>query len=883
MNKLTVIASLVSLSIGLSACTKQKTAEESAAEAKVLIAEGNIETAVIELKNGISLDSNNAHLRTLLGKAYLQQGLYINAEKELRRALELGIDMPSVAVPLTLSLMKMREFEEVYTLVDDAVQVSDGDYIAMLTFAGMSAIQDRKVSLAKDYLQQAVSINEGAGYAKLAKGYLAFLNRDFEETQHIVNELVDSTPSISEALLLKGYLLSEIREYGPASEAFVAYLQKHPKAYQVNLLIINSLVGAQRLDEALKIVDAILANFEQARLAEFYKAQILFSKEEYASSLEFAEKAINGGLDFEYSRIIAGVSAFRLERYENAYHHLLKVKDDLDSYPDIQRLYSFIQLKLGLTNEVKGSIESFTGTTELDSVLIANVGLKLIQEGDIEGAKTVFAAAGPNIGARSDVLEGLLKLERADISGINNLESAIDVDESLSNAWFTVALAHLQNGSVEKALKTADSWIGTDPASGLTLKGIIYIRLGEYDQAENVLKQAVSENNEHYPARFNFARSLALKGDRSAAKQALETVISDWPDNLKAMDVYISLDSSKEHYERSLGFIENHESNYPDLLSPKIAKALIYQFRDEPSKTIELLLPLEEQLNSPGWRLLGDSQFRMKDLKGALSSYRKWKAKYPNVPEAWYRELFIYDTLHDYKSALELIQFIDNSYELNTQLKMLKLDYQSKSNLLDDADNTLEQLVTSGVESSTMKRLEGQLALLKGEHGKAAELLMEYHNVVPSFESAMLLARSLAKTERLTEANKIIEQEIENKPLSGMRLLALANFYSKTDQLDKSSMFYRKVLKLKAGNVIALNNLALVESRKRNFKEAMEYAEKAHALLPEHPKVLDTYGWIIYLNGDPKRAHQYLSKASKLAPNDAEVQTHYQEVLSKLN
>ena len=73
----------------LTACS-QKTAEQQIADAKRLVQEGEEIAAIVELKNAVVTEPNNAEARFQLGILEFRQGLWEEAEKELRRSLELG-------------------------------------------------------------------------------------------------------------------------------------------------------------------------------------------------------------------------------------------------------------------------------------------------------------------------------------------------------------------------------------------------------------------------------------------------------------------------------------------------------------------------------------------------------------------------------------------------------------------------------------------------------------------------------------------------------------------------------------------------------------------------------------------------------------------------
>ena len=56
-------------------------------------------------------------------------------------------------------------------------------------------------------------------------------------------------------------------------------------------------------------------------------------------------------------------------------------------------------------------------------------------------------------------------------------------------------------------------------------------------------------------------------------------------------------------------------------------------------------------------------------------------------------------------------------------------------------------------------------------------------------------------------------------------------------------------------------------------------AEKAYALQPDSPSIMDTYGWILLENNKTSEAHTMLKQAADMLPDVPELQYHYAKVL----
>jgi tetratricopeptide (TPR) repeat protein len=104
-------------------------------------------------------------------------------------------------------------------------------------------------------------------------------------------------------------------------------------------------------------------------------------------------------------------------------------------------------------------------------------------------------------------------------------------------------------------------------------------------------------------------------------------------------------------------------------------------------------------------------------------------------------------------------------------------------------------------------------------------------------------------------------------------------------QDDDAFRFYEKSIQLKDDNAYVLNNYAYYLSLRGNeLEKAGKMAQKAVKLEPENPSFQDTYGWVLFMQGNYNEANVWIEKAvrnSKEEPS-AELLEHYGDVLYKL-
>jgi uncharacterized protein (TIGR03790 family) len=85
---------------------------------------------------------------------------------------------------------------------------------------------------------------------------------------------------------------------------------------------------------------------------------------------------------------------------------------------------------------------------------------------------------------------------------------------------------------------------------------------------------------------------------------------------------------------------------------------------------------------------------------------------------------------------------------------------------------------------------------------------------------------------------------------------------------------YRHVLQRTPDDALVLNNLAYGLAAEGQLTEALQLAERAVALVPRQPALLDTLAWIAHLRGDNKRARALFDQIQQMNLPSGEMLVH---------
>lgn len=125
----------------------------------------------------------------------------------------------------------------------------------------------------------------------------------------------------------------------------------------------------------------------------------------------------------------------------------------------------------------------------------------------------------------------------------------------------------------------------------------------------------------------------------------------------------------------------------------------------------------------------------------------------------------------------------------------------------------------------------------------------------------------------------------ENEPLQSQFLATLGEAYNAVKDYEKSDKAFEEALSLDKDNVMVMNNYAYYLSlRKEKLDYAAKLSKRTIELKPGSISYLDTYGWILYQQGNYTEAETWLGKAVNGGGDKRPaILEHYGDVLYKLN
>lgn len=168
--------------------------------------------------------------------------------------------------------------------------------------------------------------------------------------------------------------------------------------------------------------------------------------------------------------------------------------------------------------------------------------------------------------------------------------------------------------------------------------------------------------------------------------------------------------------------------------------------------------------------------------------------------------------------------------------------------------------------------------------GRDAEAIQRVHQLrghLPgeALRFYLMEAELFTRREDHAGAFEVLSRALVELPGRSELLYTRALVAERLGQLEQMEADLTQLLRDHPDDAGALNALGYtLVDRTSRFHEAQRYLERAIALRPDDPAILDSMGWLHFRLGNTQKALDYLKRAWA-ATHDAEIAAHYGEVL----
>ncbi|KAB2837968.1 MAG: tetratricopeptide repeat protein, partial [Burkholderiales bacterium] len=167
----------------------------------------------------------------------------------------------------------------------------------------------------------------------------------------------------------------------------------------------------------------------------------------------------------------------------------------------------------------------------------------------------------------------------------------------------------------------------------------------------------------------------------------------------------------------------------------------------------------------------------------------------------------------------------------------------------------------------------------KGEEAKAVLDALKPEGETQAVQITQTRAQLLRDAERHSETYDFLARALAERPDSPELLYDTAMAAERVGELAVLEKHLRRLIELKPDNAHAYNALGYtLVDRTTRVEEGRKLIERALAIAPDDPYILDSMGWALFRGGDYERSIVMLRRAYQ-ERQDAEIAAHLGEVL----
>lgn len=872
--------------VGISACSRTETTATLLADAKQYQQKGDYKAAIIQLKNAVSKSPEDGEARWLLSSLYMETGDAVSAEKEIRKAIALGIGADRTLPILAKALLAQAAFQK---LLDEVKPDAAKNSAPLLVMRGdaYSALGDAAKS--KDAYEQALAVQPASGAALIGMARVSLALKDIPAAEKYVAEAVSKDPKNVEVWFFKASLLRSQGKMEDALAAFSQVISLKPDHRAVYVEKAQIEIGMNKLDLAKTDIATANKLTPGSLQVHYTQAMLDYSEGKNAQALESLQKVLRVAPTHLPSILMAGAVELKLGMMQQAEQHL---RQYLNAFPGNVHARKLLAQTLLQNSQPADATAVLTPalndkSAAGDAQLFALAGESSLKSKEFSKATAYFeqaSALAPKAASLHTSL-GISKMGEGDKAGaLNELQQGAALESKSTNPGIALVKAQLGLRNFEAALAAVETLEKQQPQDPQVrdLKGIVYAAKGDATAARASFEKAIALQPGYFPAIVNLARMDLSEKKPQDAKKRFEAVVAKDKKNIDALTALAELAAVQGHPEEATSWLEKANSENPEAVAPAMRLAAIYMQTGQQQKALLLLRKIQtvNPTNPELLDLLGQAQVANNDKDGALDSYSKLVKLAPKSAMALTRLATVHSMLNNDVAAADQLK---RAVSLDPNLVAARTGQIQLAMRHKKPDEAL-------AIAREIQKLDGKAVLgyiieseLLAASNKPALALAALEKAYAQNKTPQLLIR-VAGAMKAAGKSKEVEPRLlqwqKANPTDALVPMYLAELSLAEKQYKLAIERFQTILKQSPKNVVALNNLAWVYQQEKDPR-AVPTAEQAMQLAPNSPAIIDTLGWMLTEQGNVARGLPLLQKAASLAPAAPEIRYHLAFALNK--
>lgn len=881
-----LVSLLIASALALAGCGG-KSPEDHLRQGKALAEKGDMQGAIVALKNALQARPDDAEARLQLGKLYLKTGDFPSAVKELNKAKDKGAAESAVLPALASALVASSQFQAALDL-GIPTNAFGPDASAALFVARANALSGLgKKEDAQSALAKAEAVAPRHPDLTLFKARQAIEQKDVAKAMQLVESVLKQDPRQLDALYLKGKLLESGDTPEQALKVYEAIVAADRRQHRAHLAMFNLNLRAGKQEIAEKNLVEAEKLAEKFPIVLYSRGIFELRRGRFKEANEALQSVLKAVPDHVPTLLALAMANFNLGNYEQSLRNAQLAWTADPSNPLAARLVIASQLRTGATRPALKNVKEALEARPDDPDLLALAGEAFQRAGEGKRAAQYLEKAAalspddPNLKTRLAASH----LERGQGSkALEELEQAIKLDDKVGKADLALITLHIQRKQYDKALEAVAALEKKLPNSPIThnMRGTALMGKGQRAEARKAFEQALHIAPSFFPAVAALAALDIQDRNPTAARKRFESHLSQNKKDIKAMLALADLAAQQKDQAAFVDWLNKVRKVDPKAL---IAYHRLVEFHlAKKDKKQAMAIAKEATLAMPdsldALNVLGNAQLRSGETKEALATFTKLASKSPDSPDALLRLAIAQGAdkqLAESRKTLERALALkpDHAHVLDALIGL-----EAAGNNLGAALRHARSLQNADPGSPLGFLREGDLQVAMKQHAQAAKSYgaaldrgADSQTMVKYYKAHQLAGNTKLAQDKLAIWLKQHPRDIP------VRLYHAEDLMAKGKRREAIAL-YETIVRLAPGNAVALNNLADLYRQEKDPR-ALATAERAFKIAPANAGIQDTLGWLLFGQGQYARAETLLQKAATQTPRAASIRYHYGAALAR--
>ncbi len=863
------------------------TSEEYLREAENYLKKGETQAAVIQLKNALQQDPDNARARLRLGEIYLRLGQGAAAAKELAQARKLGAKPEDVLVPLGRAYLMQRAYQQVLDEIKAPKAAPATLRAEVLALHGQAELALRRLPDAKEKFTQAQALDADNVAALLGFARLAVFDKDNDAASRYVERALTVAPNELDAWLLKGELARLGGDLLAAKGAFTRAVEIAPNNFVSRTGKAMTHIGLGEHEQASRDIDALSKRFPQHPMTNYLQAVLAYQKKDLPGAEAALRNVQKAAPNHVPSLLLMGAVLYAQGKFEQAQPQLAQYMRAAPNHGPGRKLLAATHLKLNQPQEAITVLENGVEQATDDAQWLALLGSAYLRAGDPSQANEWLEKAvnvAPDLAALRTQLALSHLSQGQTAQAVTELESAVDLGQGLFQSDILLVLAHLRNRDLDQGLQAAQALIQKLPDNPLShnLLGGVYMAKGDADQARRSFEKALDLAPGYSAAAINLVRLDVRDGKFAQAEGRLQAILEKNDGHIAATLALAELATRQGRPDEALSWVKKAWEKNPGALQPGLMLAEYHVRRREYLQAIGIGRELSKAhpKNPRVLQMLGATRLAMGEAVLAVKNFEEAAKLQTQSPRAYWLLANAQATAKDYDAAIASINqalSLKADY-LPAQVALVRLKQRTKKS--QEALQLARQIQEQHPQSQQGYLLEGDIHMGERAYADAAQSYAAGYSRQQTAELTVKLYQARARLGDMRSAREPMEAWVADHPEDLRVRRVLAQAYLQAGESEAAIEQYQVVVKAQPKDIVTLNNLAWL-LHEQNDPGALAIAQQAHDLAPDNMEIADTLGWLLLDRGDPARGLALIQQAASKMPHLSSIRYHLAVALMK--